>query len=186
MTDGYIQKVLDGDSEAFRFIIKEYKDKAYSIAFSVVKDELIAREAAQDAFIKAYTKLHKFKGDSRFSTWLYRIVVNEALKTQKKYNRKAKLLAENVSINASPIVNDGLLKLKNENQHYYINETLKKLSPNYSLALRLFYLEDYKIQEISNITGWTDANTKVILHRARNKMKEMLSHLFNLKKEDLY
>lgn len=78
MTDVYIQKVLDGDTDAFRFIIKEHKDNAYSLAISILKNEFEAKEIVQTAFIKAYTKLDTFKGTSSFATWFYRIIINEA------------------------------------------------------------------------------------------------------------
>ena len=85
MDNECIHKVLNGDLEAFRELITKYKDMAYSIAISIVKDEFYAEEILQVSFIKAFEKLSTFKGDSKFSTWFYRIVVNESFKLYKKH-----------------------------------------------------------------------------------------------------
>lgn len=186
MCDAYIQQVLDGDTDAFRFIIQQYKDDAWSLAISVVKEEFIAQDVVQNAFVKAYTKLDTFKRRSTFSTWLYRIVINEAFAQQRKQKRKSEITGDISPAGKPSKVSHTILKMEEDNQRYYINEALKKLPANYSLALRLFYLQDYSIGEITQVTGWSDSNTKVILHRARNKMKTLLTDLFNVDKEELY
>ncbi len=84
MDEIYIKKVCDGDKDSFRYFVKQYKDMAFSIAISIVKDEFLAQEVSQDAFIKAYKALSSFNHKSKFSTWFYRIVVNEAFMNLKK------------------------------------------------------------------------------------------------------
>src|SRR5664279_767345 len=84
MDDIYIQKVLKGDTDAFRFLIKKYKDIGYSLAMSVVKDEFTAQDVLQASFVIAFSKLSTFKGNSKFSTWLYRIIINEAFNAIRK------------------------------------------------------------------------------------------------------
>jgi RNA polymerase sigma-70 factor (ECF subfamily) len=83
MDEIYIRKILEGNSEEFRYIIDKYKDMAYSIAMSVVKDEFLAEEIIQTSFVKAFEGLDSFKGNSKFSTWFYRIVTNESFKIAK-------------------------------------------------------------------------------------------------------
>ena len=78
MDEFYIQKILTGDTESFRYLIKTYKDLAFSVAISVVKDEFWAEEVVQEAFVKVFQKLKWFNGRSSFKTWFYRIVINEA------------------------------------------------------------------------------------------------------------
>ena len=80
----YIDKVLAGDLYAFNYFLKTYKDMAYSVAISIVKQEHLAEEIVQDAFMICYQSLKNFKGESKFSTWLYRIVVNCAFGTLRK------------------------------------------------------------------------------------------------------
>ena len=173
MDDIYIQKVLDGNQDAFRFLIKKYKNLSYSYAMSVVKDEFLAQEVLQISFIKAYTKLNTFKGRSKFSTWLYRIIVNEAFKALHKRKKEFPLI-ENELIDTNESSTVFIESSTNEHQKYFINEALKKLGPKESLALRLFYLEEHSIKDITEITGWHKTNIKVLLHRGRINMKKIL------------
>lgn len=185
MIDVYIKNVLEGDSEAFRYIIREYKDRAYSLVMSVVKNEHEAEEVVQKAFIKVFNNLGSFKGNSEFSTWFYRIVINEAYQNVRNA-KKAHNFIHEIKNDALSEESNILLKMEKDHQRYYINKLLKELSADHSLALRLFYLEEFNIDEITKITGWTNSNTKVILHRARKKMTEALTTLFGVKKEELY
>ena len=163
MDDIYIQKVLDGNQDAFRFLIKKYKNLSYSYAMSVVKDEFLAQEVLQISFIKAYTKLNTFKGNSKFSTWLYRIIVNEAFKMLNKRKREVALIDDKL-IDTNVIATDSIESATKEHQKYFVNEALKKLGPKESLALRLFYLEEHSVKDITEITGWNKTNIKVLLH----------------------
>lgn len=185
MDDKFIQDVLDGDTNAFRFLIRRHKDIAYTMAMSVVKDEFIAQEVLQTAFVNAFVKLSSFKGNSKFSTWLYRIVINEAFKAIKK--QKSEMLAFSASQTVTTSETECFsFNINAEEQKFYINEALLKLSPKESLVLRLFYLEENSIEEISEITGWTISNIKVLLHRARTNMKELLLKHYNIDKQILY
>jgi RNA polymerase sigma factor (sigma-70 family) len=185
MDEFYIQKVLAGDSEAFRFIIRDYKDIGYSLAISVVKDEFVAQEVLQTSFVIAFSKLSTFKGKSKFRTWLYRIVINESFKALKKHKKEIVVYGE-PSVNLPSENEDIASKIEDDHQKYYITETLKILSPNESLILRLFYLEENSVEDITEITGWTTTNIKVILHRARTNMREILKTRFNIDKQSLY
>jgi len=176
---------LNGDANAFRFIIKNYKDIAFSLAISVVKDEFVAQEVLQTAFVNAFTKLSTFKGKSKFSTWLYRIVINEAFKAIKKQKSEIITFGES-PIFTTPEIDCFSLGIDADEQRFYINEALKMISPRESLILRLFYLEENSIEEIAEITGWTFSNIKVNLHRARINMKELLMKYFNVDKQILY
>jgi len=168
MDDFYIRKVCDGDENAFRYFLREYKDMAFTVAFSVVKDEFAAQEVVQDAFIKAFKSLHSFSHKSTFRTWFYRIVVNEALMCLKKLKKEIISFTDEYT---DEVADESLiLSLGEGEQTYLINEALQKLPPKESLALQLFYLQEESIKEVCEITGWSETNTKVILHRARKNM----------------
>ena len=177
---------MDGDAEAFRFIIKEHKDRAYTLAISVVKDKFAAKEVVQSAFIKAYTKLDSFRGEAKFSTWLHRIVINEAFKQINAKDRKNEVHEHLPAEDLAATTNGTVEKMDADHRRFYINKALQHLSPKYSLALRLFYLEEYDLKGITDVTGWSNANVKVILHRARKAMKDLLTNQFNIDKEALY
>lgn len=173
MTIDLVNKVLDGDADAFRFIIRAHKDDAYTLALSILKNRSLAQDVVQNAFIKAYRKLDTFKKESKFSTWLYRIVINEALNLQKKEQKKPGAI-ESISTNDITVeeLNEVFSKMEQDDQKFYINEALMRLPSDYSLALHLFYLEEFSLKEIIEVTGWTNANTRLLLHRARKKWKQ--------------
>jgi RNA polymerase sigma factor (sigma-70 family) len=185
MDNSCIQDILHGDIAAFRQLITKYKDMAYSIAMSIVKNEFYAEEVLQISFVKAFENLDSFKGDSKFSTWFYRIVVNESFKQlEKKKSEFINFVEEPPDI--SNEIDNSILKLIKTDQEYYINKALEKISPHESLILRLFYLDEKSTDEISNITGWTTVNIKVILHRARINFRVILTQIFKLDKKSLY
>ena len=87
MDDQYLQKVLSGDNQSFTYFIKMYQNGAYAVAISIVKSEDKAKDVVQESFIQAYNALSSFKSKSKFSTWLYRIVVNKSLRLLEKEKR---------------------------------------------------------------------------------------------------
>jgi len=185
MDELYIKKVLDGDIDAFRYFVHQYKDRAYNLAFSVLKDEFDARDAVQEAYIIAYRKLGKFRGRSKFSTWFFRIVINEALKIFKKPG-KEKYITDTRTESVEPghvEINDILGR---DQQKYYINQAMQNIASKEALALTLFYIEEYSLEEIREVTGWTVSNIKVLLHRARRHMYDQLNALLTTEKKTLY
>ncbi len=175
MDDVFIKKVCAGDKDAFRYFVAKYKDMGFTVAVSLVKDEFTAQEVVQDAFVKAYRNLSSFSNRSSFRTWFYRIVVNEALMRLKR--DKKEFISYTGELSNETVDQNTLATLKEEEQVYLINEALQKLPPKESLALRLFYLEEESIKEVCEITGWTESNSKVILHRARKNMFMIMHQL---------
>ena len=125
----------------------------------------------QDSFLKAFNGLKSFQNKSKFKSWFYRIVVNESFQRFKKLKRDQSVLEYRT-------VNDqdaGGEQEKLENQTEQISRLLRLLPANESLALNLFYLEENSLKDISDITGWTLANVKVILHRARKNVRSQFN-----------
>lgn len=173
MDSVYIQHVLSGSTEDFRYLIQKYKDLAFSVAVSVVKNEYDAEEVVQEAFIKAYKNLASLKEKSNFKTWFYRILINEAFKRFQKIKRETLLpIKENLADMEDAA--DTFRGMNNEEQIQLVNESLNKIPPKECLVLQLFYFEGNSIEEIKNCTGWSEANTKVILHRARKHLLEVV------------
>jgi RNA polymerase sigma-70 factor (ECF subfamily) len=174
----YIKKVLNGDTEAFKFFVTQYKDLAFSIAVSVVKNEFTACDVVQEAFLKAFENLKSFKGKSKFSTWFFRIVINESYKVL----QRNKVQYTNVEPELESFAKD---EIKEQEQKYYINEVLRILPANESLVLRLFYLNENSMKEIQEMTGWNTSKVKVTLHRARKSMEVKLGKLLKNEVESL-
>ena len=171
-----INRSQDGDTLAFRDLINFYKNVSLTLACSVVKNELLAEDVVQTAFIKVYQKLHTFKQDSKFSTWLYRIVINTAyniLKQQKRHLEIDKI--PNCSIATDE--KTGIVSLKEEDQKKYIQTALNAIKADEALVLRLFYLYEHSIFEIQEITGFSKSKIKVDLHRGRMNMEFQLQKL---------
>ncbi len=175
MDETYIQKVLDGDVDSFRYFVSKYKNLSYSVARSIIKSDFDAEEVVQDAFVSAFRSLHTFKNKSKFSTWLYRIVVNESLKKLKKKNLQiidydGSLYDEDkVSFELNPIDH-----LHEEEQKEIINKVLDMVPSIESLLLRLYYLEENDMNELKHTTGLSVSNIKVILFRARKRFASVL------------
>jgi RNA polymerase sigma-70 factor (ECF subfamily) len=172
MDDIYIDRVLSGDIEAFSYFVKTYKDMAFNLAISIVKDEQYAEEVTQDAFMKVFSNLKSFKRTSTFKSWFYRIVVNESFLQLRKLKKKQILVPiETVKeIALEDRVGEGFTEDIDK-----IQKVLSLLTAKEGLALQLFYLEEVSLKEITGITGWTLANTKVILHRARKNLRNIYS-----------
>ena len=167
MDEQYIQKVAEGDLNTFRYLVDKYKDVAFSVAFRIVQNRMVAEDIVQESFFKAYTNLHSFKGESKFSTWFYRIVTNESLKKIKRKQFTAELPFSPSMDYAGFYLNESIQSLKEEEQKRFISETLKAMQPREALVLQLFYLDEQEISEIGQILDLNADHVKVILHRAR-------------------
>jgi len=175
MENKIIQKVLDGDIDAFRYFVDRYKDMAFSIAMSMSRDASLSEEIVQDAFLKAFKKLGQFEQKSKFSTWFYTIVVNETrTQLRKKKLTTLSLSAEDFIETDITEVNQTISGLHQQDQKRIINRTLGKLSSNESLLMRLFYLNENSIEEIRKITGLNVPNIKTTLYRARKNFYAVL------------
>ncbi len=166
MDELYLEKVKNGEVNAFSYFVRTYKEGAFGMAFSVLKNTLDAEDAVQEAFIKVYKNLASFKMQSKFSTWLYKIVINEAykkLRTDKKlkYMELTDKEAVNIEVHSASI--------ESEELKHYVSLCVEALPADFSLVLDLFYLKEYSITEICEITSWSLSKVKVSLHRARNQ-----------------
>jgi RNA polymerase sigma factor (sigma-70 family) len=174
-----IAKVLGGETAAFEILVNRYKDMAFSIARRVCSSAEDAEEVAQDAFLKAYQALDKFKQESKFSTWLYRIVTNTAISSTRKKKIAMASLDESLIENFSEDdVQENLNHFSAEEQSRYVQEAMQQLNPQDSLLLNMFYTDDLSIEEIADVTGLSQTNVKVKLHRIRKKMYVLLSEMF--------
>jgi RNA polymerase sigma factor (sigma-70 family) len=171
-----IRRVLHGEVDAFRYFIDTYKDMAFTIAMGMIQDESVAEDIVQTAFIKAFKNLKQFKMKSKFSTWFYAIVVNEArILLRKNKSNFQSMETENVNETELYEENPALLNLHRSDQQRIINNTMSKLSPRENLLMRLYYQNENSIEEIQNITGFSISKIKTGLHRARQSFHRALT-----------
>ncbi|MEO8173125.1 MAG: sigma-70 family RNA polymerase sigma factor [Sediminibacterium sp.] len=171
----YIREIIAGNTARFVYFVDTYKHLAFTIAYRIVENHEDAEEVVQDAFVKAFTSLHSFRQDSKFSTWLYKIVVNTALS---KTRRKKLSMTDNDTNVIEEIAIDGIedayVKLAQEEQKRIIHTAFEEMNMEDSLLMTLFHLQELTLDEIMEITGIPKENIKVKLHRARKKMFTIL------------
>jgi len=168
-----IDRVLKGERHAFTILVNNHKDMAFSLALRITKSENLAEEVAQDAFLKVYTALSGFRKESRFTTWLYRIVINAAytkLREKKPYE-KVQFTDNFIEVETGL---DGFDRLSVKERGESIKKALGELEKMDAVILTLFYLEEYSVEEMVETTGLSKANVKVKLHRARKKLAEVI------------
>ena len=161
----HIQSFLVNNPKGFEWIYSKYHKPTFSLLLNMLKDKEEAKDALQEVFIIVYNKLHTFKQQSRFSTWLYSIAYRLAIKKLKNPMFSAELLSFDKADEA-------------DSEEIYSTEALMKglqlLNTQQRMLLELFYYQDQSIRDISAITGQREGNIKVLLHRSRMKLKEYL------------
>ena len=175
-TDQYlIDKVLNGDTNAFGELVDRYQNFAFTIAIRIVKVSEEAEEVAQDSFIKAYDSLSSFRGDSKFSTWLYRIVYHKSLDRIKMNKRhRTYELNEEITDDTLDHIENGLEFMLNEERSDIIKKCIDKLSQEEAAIISLYYFEEQSVKEIVKVTDLTEDNIKIKLYRSRKKLFSLL------------
>jgi RNA polymerase sigma-70 factor (ECF subfamily) len=167
----YITKVINGDINAFAYLVEEYKNMVFSLAFKITKNREEAEEVSQDTFIKAYKNIHKFKGDSKLSTWLYRIAYHASLDHIKKNkNNNSTFQINEITFNQIKAVDTILEGIERKERAKIINDCLLKLQEEERSLIWMFYFDELSLKEIIEVTEISESNLKVKLHRARKKL----------------
>lgn len=170
-----IEKILAGDTQAYTVLVNQYKDMVFTLSFKMLRNREEAEEVAQDAFVKAFKKLSKFKGDSKFSTWLYKIVYNTCLDRIKKMKRSMSVVPmEEITERQLKSVDNALDLMEKQERTEMIQKCLNLLSADECALLNLFYFDELSLNEISKITGTSNNNLKVKLFRSRKKLASIL------------
>lgn len=163
-------------------IINKYKDLAFNIALKITKNEQDSEEIVQDSFVKAFKGLKKFKNDSQFSTWFYRIVYNTAISSIRHKKHIAVELDHNLTNTLENTkIESAISNLDAYDRKLLISESLAKLNELDYTILSLYYYEELSLKEISKIVEKKTNYLKVLLQRARLKLYNGLS--VSLKKE---
>lgn len=175
-----VKSVLDGHIRSFEILVQRYEDYAFNLAYRIVKNREEAEEVAQDAFIKAYHSLDSYKGTGKFSSWLYTIVYREAINIVRKarhYSVDVDEVAGSEALTAEDFT--GIDAITDKERKELISQAMEELSPNEAAVLTLFYLDEMSIRETSEITGHTESNVKVYLHRGRKNLFKAIRNITN-------
>ncbi|MBM4171628.1 MAG: sigma-70 family RNA polymerase sigma factor [Ignavibacteria bacterium] len=169
-----IESINRGNAADFALIVDRYKDKAFSLLRRMLKNEMDAEEVLQDSFLKAYKSLKNFRQDAKFSTWFYKIVYNSALTTIASKKRKIEHAMTSIDDEFEIGKYDDEIYSTAENARQYVLKLVDKLPLKNALVTILFYVDGLSLNEISQVMGTSLVNTKVLLHRSRNALRDLL------------
>ncbi len=164
-----------GDSEAFRELFETYKDKVYSIALRYSGNSAVAMDIAQDTFLKLFSSIRDFRGDSSFETWVYRLVVNSCLDHKRKFWRLVPMADEVLTTMRTS--GDSLAEMLRSEVSGLIRAAVDRLAPDLRLAIILRYTEGLSYAEISEVLGCSAGTVASRLNRAHKALERKLSHL---------
>lgn len=174
----YIQQTLNGNVNDYAFLVEKYKYMVFTLTIRIVKNREEAEEVSQDVFVKAYKNLKKFKGDSKFSTWLYKIAYYASLDVLKRNKRQ--ISSENIdAFKERDLANsdDSLIFMDDRERKQIINDALLKLCEDERIIITLYYFEELPIKEISKVVDLSEDNIKIKLFRSRKKLAELLKNV---------
>ena len=172
-----IDACQQGDRDAFHVLFETYKDRVYSIAvYSSGGDRTLAEDVTQQTFLKLFTAIKQFRGDSEFTTWLYRLVVNACMDERR---RRRRLL---------PFGEVFTMKLPSEKrpqEKQYgkaevaqaVRIAIGQLKPKFRLPILLKYIEGLSYEEIAQVMGCSKGTVASRLNRGHGQLAKRLSHL---------
>ncbi|HTE23211.1 RNA polymerase sigma factor [Flavitalea sp.] len=182
-----IERTLAGDTRSFSELVKRYQNFVFTITLRYTPNREDAEEIAQDAFVKAYKSLSNFRGESKFSTWLFTITTTSCLSFLRKKkldirsldNEKVMAVVENQDsgFNAN--------QMETKSRQSMVNEAIQLLSSDDANILTLFYKGEQSLEEISVVMGIEANAVKVRLHRARARLKEKMQTHFKQELRDM-
>ena len=183
-TDLIIQ-LQRGDESAFRRLVEEWQDMVYNTAMGIVQNPEDADDITQEVFVQVYQSVSSFKGESKLSTWLYRITLSKALDHEKRRKRKKRFAfvqslfgnAEEEPIHPVEFNHPGV-QLEKKESASELFKALKQLPDNQRVAFTLHKLEGQSYQEIAEIMKTTYYAVESLMGRAQTNLKKILDKYY--------
>jgi RNA polymerase sigma-70 factor (ECF subfamily) len=177
-----IKRILSGESHLYKELVERHSSNIYNLVLGVVSRKEDAEEVSQDVFVKAFFSLKSFRGECSFSTWVYRIAYNMAISC----TRRKKRSYVPIDLNNSQIFSDdnSVYEKSNEREIMYsiLQKALLQLDAKDRFLILSFYMNEKTIKELVVITGMSESNVKVRLHR----VKKQLNVIMNENREVVY
>lgn len=171
----FINLVIGGDTHAFAVLVDRYKNMVFTLSLKMLQSREEAEEAAQDTFLKVYKSLEKFKSESKFSTWLYKVTYNTCLDRLKSKKRNAPQTSVDDFEEKDVISFTNVLDaIESRERKQMIQKCLDLLPPEDRFLLTLYYFQENSLKEISKIMGINENNLKIRLYRSRIKIAGIL------------
>jgi len=164
-----VEQILSGEKDLFRVLIRQYQRKVHAMGMSFFHNREDAADFTQDVFLRSYRNLASFRGQARFSTWLYRVAYNTAVNS---INRRR----EYQSLSEEPLTEDGpeqqWLRLTAARA---VRSAVAELPEKYRVCVDLYFFYDCSIKEIERITGFPENTVKSHVFRAKKILREKLN-----------
>jgi RNA polymerase sigma factor (sigma-70 family) len=176
-----IEKLKQGDEIAFKQIVETWQAMVYNTAIGILQNAEDAEDVSQEVFVQVYESIQAFKGESKFSTWLYRITVSKSLDHLRRKKRKKRFAyiqslfgADNQTIIEMPDFNHPGVSLDNKERAAVLFKAISQLPENQKIAFTLHKLEGLSYQEISEVMRTSISSVESLMHRAKNNLKKWL------------
>ncbi len=172
-----IARAQQGDEAAFEALFTAHKRRVYSLCLRMTSDPADAEDLAQEAFLQLFRKISTFRGESAFTTWLHRLVVNVVLMRLRKKGLPLVSLDEPDTSQDEPVQRDfgeNDLRLLGSIDRIRLNKAIESLPHGYRTVFMLHDVEGYEHNEIAQIMNCSIGNSKSQLHKARLKLRDML------------
>lgn len=170
------QIVRTSNKELYREIVERYQYKLYSYAFYLLRQEDAAKDVVQQAFIKAYCNLNGFNTSKKFSSWIYRIVHNEAINHIKKHKKQTQLSPEGYDVKDPSVNVDTLFERMEQDEH--IQRLVASLPLKYREVLILYFMEERSYEEISDILRIPIGTVGIRISRGKNQLKRLINEYY--------
>ena len=182
-----ISRVLRGDQNAYAELVQKYQSYVFTLTLRFMKSREDAEEVAQDVFVKAYRSLADFRGNSKFSTWLYTIVNTTCISFLRKKKLSAHSLDDERVFEVADNQDSGFSanQVEQKSKITMVNRAIGLLSPEDAEVITLFYKNEQSLDEIGQILGLEPNTVKVRLHRARQRLKDKMEKYFVQEVRDL-
>jgi RNA polymerase sigma-70 factor (ECF subfamily) len=176
-----IEQLKQGEEAAFKTIVETWQNMVYNTAIGIVQNAEDAEDITQEVFVQVYQSVSSFKGDSKFSTWLYRITVTKSLDHERRKKRKKRfafvrsLFGEDSEVVVHPPdFNHPGVVLDKKEQAAILFGVINQLPENQKVAYTLHKLEGLSYQEVSQVMKTTVSSVESLLHRAKTNLKKKL------------
>lgn len=169
-----VEKCIGGDDSAFEQLVKRYQLPMYRTALGIVDKPGQAKDVTQKGFIKAWQKIETFNPEYRFFSWLYRIIVNEALNHIRGDNKVVNLSSSTVTNGETPHK-----KVVKTEEKIHVEEAINKLKPHYKVVIHLRHFEELSYKEIAKILDIKAKTVKSRLYTARSNLRAILLQVSN-------
>ncbi|MCK3685686.1 RNA polymerase sigma factor [Maribellus sp. YY47] len=183
-----VQQVLNGNSNAFRFLVSKYQRLVVHVVGRIVQQQDEVEDICQEVFIKVFKTLNKFRNESKLSTWIATIAYNTAITHLRKKSRRGELSYSEepklIGMEADPAPNQKAVETEEIKRH--LLKLIETLPVHYRTVLTLYHLEEFSYREIVEITGMPEGTIKSYLNRARMMLKGKIDKIARLEQTNIF